>query len=109
MVVYRYEGHSQSDTENCRDRKEIDVWKEIDPIKTYKDQLVNAKLLSEEDEIIITNEVEIILNYAFRLALDGEISPDAEFCKKFTTELTDKSDEIKSAGYFIINDRCMLV
>lgn len=97
MVVYRYEGHSQSDTENCRDRKEIDVWKEIDPIKTYKDQLVNAKLLSEEDEIIITNEVEIILNYAFRLALDGEISPDAEFCKKFTTELTDKSDEIKKA------------
>jgi len=96
MVVYRYEGHSQSDTENCRDQNEVDVWKEIDPIKTYKDQLFNSKILTIEIESAITNEIETVLDYAFRLALDVKKSPDMEFCKKFTTEV-DKSDETDKA------------
>ncbi|MBO1001985.1 thiamine pyrophosphate-dependent dehydrogenase E1 component subunit alpha [Pseudogracilibacillus auburnensis] len=49
MKTYRWKGHSKSDARLYRTREEENDWKEKDPIKRFKDVLIEANVFSEED------------------------------------------------------------
>ncbi|MFD2131940.1 thiamine pyrophosphate-dependent dehydrogenase E1 component subunit alpha [Pseudogracilibacillus auburnensis] len=49
MKTYRWKGHSKSDARLYRTREEENEWKEKDPIKRFKDVLIEANVFSEED------------------------------------------------------------
>jgi pyruvate dehydrogenase E1 component alpha subunit len=67
--TYRFGGHHPNDPEEYRDKKEADYYKkEKDPVINFKKQLIDEKLLSENDiEVIekgIMKEVEDCLKFA---------------------------------------------
>jgi 2-oxoisovalerate dehydrogenase E1 component len=80
-VTYRLTGHSPSDAETYRTKEELDAWKAVDPLETFKDELVNAGIASQ-DEIseIRQNSKELILKI-FKLAIDDSISPRIDLVK----------------------------
>lgn len=43
VVTYRFGGHSPSDSNSYRTTDEINAWKEVDPIVTYRKALVDAR------------------------------------------------------------------
>lgn len=56
LMTYRYYGHSLSDPRNeYRTREEETAWKEIDPVVTFPQQLVQAGI-ADEDEIAALKE-----------------------------------------------------
>ncbi|WP_339213524.1 thiamine pyrophosphate-dependent dehydrogenase E1 component subunit alpha [Ornithinibacillus sp. FSL M8-0202] len=46
--TYRWKGHSKSDAKKYRTREEEQEWRKKDPIKRYKEVLIEAGLLTEE-------------------------------------------------------------
>ncbi|MDR0855477.1 MAG: hypothetical protein LBN25_03815, partial [Christensenellaceae bacterium] len=51
LVTYRYEGHSLSDKKEYRSTEEIEAWKTVDPLITFKTDAIASGVLSEEDFI----------------------------------------------------------
>lgn len=46
--TYRWKGHSKSDAKKYRTREEENEWREKDPIRRYKEVLIDQNLLTEE-------------------------------------------------------------
>ena len=44
VLVYRLSGHSTSDQNAYRSKEEIDAWADVDPIKGYRKDLVDAEV-----------------------------------------------------------------
>jgi 2-oxoisovalerate dehydrogenase E1 component len=42
FITYRYKGHSLSDPLSYRDRSELELWQQKDPIKTFSQELLKA-------------------------------------------------------------------
>ena len=49
VMTYRFRGHSMADPDLYRDKAEIEHWKERDPLISFPEQLMQAKLLTEEE------------------------------------------------------------
>ncbi len=49
VVTYRWFGHSTSDPGKYRTKEEVDEWKKKDPIKKFRDYLVEGKFATEEE------------------------------------------------------------
>ena len=49
MKTYRWKGHSKSDAKLYRTREEETEWKAKDPIKRFKEVLIEANVFTEED------------------------------------------------------------
>jgi len=80
-VTYRLTGHSPSDAETYRTKEELDAWKAIDPLVSFKDELVNAGIaLENEIETIRQDSKELILKI-FKLAMDDSVSPRIDLVK----------------------------
>jgi len=62
VLTYRLTGHSPSDAETYRTKEELQAWKDIDPLLTFKDELIAAGIASRE-------EIENIRAYCKRLIL----------------------------------------
>ncbi len=80
-LTYRYSGHSTSDQNAYRTKEEIDAWREIDPIITYRKGLVDAGVAADtkfEDILADTTERMIMICKA---ASDKTISPYVDFKK----------------------------
>jgi 2-oxoisovalerate dehydrogenase E1 component len=81
VLTYRFTGHSPSDASSYRTKEEIEAWKEIDPLITYKDELLKAKVGTENElGLILDNSVELITNIC-KLATDDSISPRMNIVK----------------------------
>lgn len=100
-VTYRLTGHSPSDAETYRTKEEFEAWKAIDPIETFKKDLIKASIASEEEiDEIRKNSKELILKI-FKLAVDEEISPRIDLVKDpdaigklmFSNERIEKMDD----------------
>lgn len=74
-VTYRFSGHSPSDASSYRTKEEIDAWQAYDPIITFKQQLLDAKVASESDFEKIEQEVSDRIFKVFKLAIDDQKSP----------------------------------
>lgn len=67
-LTYRWKGHSKSDAQVYRKKEEVKSWKEKDPIKKYKNVLVDSKILTEEMDRTLEKEVEDQLDKAIKYA-----------------------------------------
>ncbi|MCH2373379.1 MAG: thiamine pyrophosphate-dependent enzyme [Planctomycetes bacterium] len=75
ILTYRQSGHSPSDASAYRTREEIDLWREVDPIRELGTEIVNNGLASNEDLKAIRDASDAKMVRACRLAVDLDISP----------------------------------
>ncbi len=100
-LTYRYSGHSTSDQNAYRTKEEIDAWREIDPILTYRKSLVDAGVAADSKFEEILAETRERMTLICKAASDPEISPYVDFKKDpavverlmFSNETVDKLDE----------------
>lgn len=71
-LTYRHKGHSKSDAQVYRTKEEIKEWMDNDPIKIYKNYLIENKVLGEDMLSKVEQEVEDEISEAVQFA---EISP----------------------------------
>ena len=45
VATYRFSGHSPSDASSYREKEEIQMWQDIDPLKTFAESLIKEKIL----------------------------------------------------------------
>lgn len=74
-LTYRYTGHSPSDADSYRTPEEKDVWEKNDSIRSFREELIAAKIADENDFNTIDETVVDTVTRAVALAIDPEISP----------------------------------
>ncbi|GAA4712159.1 pyruvate dehydrogenase (acetyl-transferring) E1 component subunit alpha [Brevibacillus fulvus] len=70
--TYRWKGHSKSDAKKYRTREEEEEWRKRDPIKRFKNVLIEAKVLTEEQADLLQEEARLEIEQAVEFA---ETSP----------------------------------
>ncbi len=81
-ITYRFSGHSTSDQNAYRTKEEMDAWKEVDPIVTYRRALIDAGIATEEhlDDILLQTQTRMAMICKF--ASDPVVSPYLDFQKE---------------------------
>lgn len=75
IVTYRQSGHSPSDASAYRTREEIALWRQVDPIREFGEQLIEAGAASQSALRATEEYADRKMLKAFRLASDLETSP----------------------------------
>ncbi|MCC6794939.1 MAG: dehydrogenase [Candidatus Hydrogenedentes bacterium] len=75
VVCYRQSGHSPSDQSSYREREEIELWKQVDPLIEFGGRLVEAGVASEDDLKAIREYTTRKIVKALTLAIDDSKSP----------------------------------
>ncbi len=75
VLTYRYAGHSPSDASSYRTKEEMAAWEAIDPLNTYRAQLIEAGLATEEECDAIIAHVKEVNFRNFQWAINDELSP----------------------------------
>ena len=75
VLTYRYAGHSPSDASSYRTKEEMAAWEAIDPINTYRAQLIEAGVATAEECDAIKAHVKATNLRNFMLAIDDSLSP----------------------------------
>ena len=75
VLTYRYAGHSPSDASSYRTKEEMAAWEAIDPINTYRAQLIEAGVSTAEECDAIKAHVKATNLRNFKLAIDDSLSP----------------------------------
>ncbi|MBR2860442.1 MAG: dehydrogenase [Clostridia bacterium] len=78
-ITYRFSGHSTSDQNAYRTKEEIDAWREVDPIITYRQGLVDAGVASDSKLEEILAETAERMTMICKAASDPQISPYVDF------------------------------
>ncbi|HNX26083.1 MAG TPA: thiamine pyrophosphate-dependent dehydrogenase E1 component subunit alpha, partial [Phycisphaerae bacterium] len=81
-ITYRFSGHSPSDAMSYRTREEVEAWQEVDPIKTFAAQLIEAGVCKQDDIDNLQQWVESVLVKAMAKAIDLNISPRTDLFKE---------------------------
>ena len=100
-LTYRYSGHSTSDQNAYRTKEEIDAWREIDPIITYRNGLIEAGVCGDDKLDDILAKTTERMTMICKAASDPEISPYVDFVKTpdvveklmFSNEKVEKFDD----------------
>jgi 2-oxoisovalerate dehydrogenase E1 component len=75
VVTYRYCGHSPSDASSYRSKEEVAAWEEQDCIKSFGEQMIDAKVAVQDDLDSIQKSIRDVVYEMFLKAIDEEISP----------------------------------
>ena len=75
VLTYRYAGHSPSDASSYRTKEEMAAWEAIDPLNTYRAQLIEAGVATAEECDAIKAHVKATNLRNFKLAIDDSVSP----------------------------------
>ncbi len=75
IQAYRQSGHSPSDASAYREREEIQLWRDVDPIAEYGRQLIATHVATEGDLDRIREDAIRRMKRACALAVDLEVSP----------------------------------
>lgn len=78
-VTYRFSGHSTSDQNAYRTKEEMDAWKEVDPIVTYRRALVEAGVATDDQLETVLEETKNRMAMICKHASDPTYSPYADF------------------------------
>lgn len=78
VVCYRQSGHSPSDQSSYREREEIELWRQVDPLLEFGQKLVDAGVASEDDLKAVHEYATRKVVKALRLAADVSVSPRME-------------------------------
>jgi pyruvate dehydrogenase E1 component alpha subunit len=74
-ITYRYRGHSIADAARYREKEEVQLWREQDPIERFYRQLDAAGLMTEEERKGIEQRVDKVVAEAVDFA---ENSPEPD-------------------------------
>jgi|YelNatPaOPRAMG01_1025707.scaffolds.fasta_scaffold09861_2 2-oxoisovalerate dehydrogenase E1 component len=66
--TYRWFGHSHSDPRAYRTREEENEWKKRDPVKTFREELISAGIISQEEADALEEAVSAKLAEAMRFS-----------------------------------------
>lgn len=77
-ITYRYSGHSPSDASSYREKAEIEMWQEVDPLATYPSGLIEAGVCKNSDVEAIREQCEELILKAYKKAVDLSVSPRAD-------------------------------
>ena len=78
-MTYRYRGHSMSDPAKYRTKEEVDRYKDNqDPLVTFKDYLLKAKLGTEEDFKKMESDVKAIVLESVDFATESPLPHPSE-------------------------------
>jgi len=101
-VTYRFSGHSPSDASSYRDQEEVSAWQDLDPLRVFASQLVEAGVCTEGDLTAMQEEVDVRILAAYRRAIDLEVSPRANLmppgCLLDRITFSDESRPAMAAG-----------
>ena len=78
-LTYRYSGHSTSDQNAYRTKEEIDAWRDIDPVITYRKGIVDAGVTTDSKIEEILAETAERMTMICKAASDPQISPYVNF------------------------------
>jgi len=71
-VTYRMRGHARFEPAEYRNKAEVELWAQYDPIKRFKDAALEAGVLSENDLTAIEQQVDEEMQAAIAFAQAGE-------------------------------------
>lgn len=80
-VTYRYSGHSPSDASSYRTKEEVDAWMAVDPLVTFRKQLVDAKVADDKAFDAILEQAGGLITKTLKLATDNAVSPRMDLSK----------------------------
>ncbi len=80
-VTYRYNGHSPSDSSTYRTEEEIEAWKAVDSIDTYKKKLIDGGVATEAEFDEIYEVISRRMTKICKLATDDTLSPRIDLDK----------------------------
>ena len=80
-VTYRYCGHSTTDANSYREKREIDAWEAQDAIAMFKKGLVEADVCSDDALQAMAEEIKARVTRILRLAIDDKISARINLAK----------------------------
>ncbi|MCL2509235.1 MAG: thiamine pyrophosphate-dependent enzyme [Oscillospiraceae bacterium] len=83
VLTYRFSGHSTSDQNAYRSKEEIEAWRELDPIVTYRKALVDADIAPDVRFDGILSETAERMTRICKWASDANISPYIDLKKDF--------------------------
>ena len=75
LRTYRFRAHSMYDPERYRDRSEVEMWKQRDPIATLTEALRGAGLLDQDELDAMEHEIAAELQAAIEEAENGTLEP----------------------------------
>lgn len=73
--TYRFRAHSMFDAELYRDRAEVELWKQRDPIRLFVERLTAGGLLDDASRAAVENDVEAEIARAVAFAEAGTWEP----------------------------------
>lgn len=76
--TYRYRGHSRSDPRVYRTKDEEQYWRDLDPIKLFRELLAESGIMTEAEMDAVENEVEQEMAAAEEFALNESQYPPCE-------------------------------
>ena len=71
-VTYRMRGHARFEPAEYRNKKEVELWSQYDPIKRFKEAALETGVLTEADLTAIEEQVEKEMEAAIAFAQAGE-------------------------------------
>ncbi len=74
-ITYRISGHSPSDASSYRTKEEVQLWENVDCVKSFKDYLIANGVLSASDAEAMQDKVAGKITAAVKQATSLEISP----------------------------------
>jgi 2-oxoisovalerate dehydrogenase E1 component len=74
-VTYRFSGHSPSDSSSYRTKEEVEVWMNVDPLITFRKQLVDAGVAVDEAFDAILSHAQELVTKTLKIATDDSVSP----------------------------------
>ncbi len=81
-ITYRFSGHSPSDASSYREKSEVELWQQVDPLVTFAAELVKNNLATPIDIDALKRDAESRILNAYKKAIDLNISPRADLKKK---------------------------
>jgi TPP-dependent pyruvate/acetoin dehydrogenase alpha subunit len=76
--TYRYEGHFEGDHQPYRSKEDIELWKDRDAIETFKDRLVDAGTITQEEFEEIRDEIAADIEDAAATAKEADYPDPGE-------------------------------
>ena len=77
-VTYRYSGHSPSDASSYREKSEIDEWRQVDSLITYREELLEAGVAETTELDSMQAHIDGQILQAYLKAIDLDLSPRAD-------------------------------
>ncbi|MGD0036501.1 MAG: thiamine pyrophosphate-dependent enzyme [Bacteroidota bacterium] len=74
-LTYRFSGHSPSDASSYRSKEELQAWEKVDSLVTFRKQLIENKIATENELDAVVKTIEQQIKQVFQWSIDDSISP----------------------------------